>query len=159
MGQASPQRCSTEISFAALAVLISSWLPWGVLSGPAPPVLLIGKELSVILDAWNSHIRLFGIQFPNSFPLLEAALLVVLAWCRTSGAWSAPRKLLLSVTFLGLYQVLRFLWAVGASGGVAGIGAILTTASFVWMLVAIVRLPPLPLPRPARSSSQTVEAG
>lgn len=157
MGQTSPQRCSTEISVAALVVLISSGLPWGVLSGPAPPVLLIGKELSVILNAWNSHIRLFGIQFPNLFPLLEAILLVVLAWCRTSGSWGAPRKLLLSVTLLGLYQVLRFLWAVGASGGVAGIGAILTTAAFVWMLAAIVRFPPLP--RLGPSSSGTAEAG
>lgn len=141
MGQVSPQRSSTQISVAALIVLVSSWLPWGVLSGPLGPVILAGKHLEAIVNAWNSHIRMFGIQFPTSFLILEAIVLVLLAWFRTSGAWIAPKGLQLGIAILGFFQCFQFIRAIRGSGEVLGIGAVLSAAAFAWMVVAILRQP------------------
>jgi len=140
MGQASPQRDSTLISIAAITVLISSWLPWAVLSGPFGPLILAGTQLSTILNAWNSHIRLFGVQFPNSFPILVAFALMILAWARASGAWIAPRALSMSLAVFGLYYGVRFLLAV-AREGIIGIGSLLTTAAFAAILAVLVLQP------------------
>ena len=66
---------------------------------------------------------------------------MVLAWLKVSAVWSGSSIILFVLAGYGLLHA-GFVWAILASsdGGSVGIGALLTFAGFVYILITLIRL-------------------
>jgi hypothetical protein len=133
------RRNAVSITIASAVVLVASAMPWAQLSGsPFGGFPFPGMQVSMTMTAWNGNLRLLGIQIPNSIVVLIAAVLSVVAWLQASQVWYAPRVLQISLAGYAVFHSIWFIFAVLGSGSL-GIGAVLTAAAFVWMLVVLIR--------------------
>lgn len=149
MHTAADRRDAAIMTLAVGIVLIASVMPWAKVPGPSLGSLLPGSSVGnplpgplsglqfhITATAWNGNLRLFGVEWPHSLVVLIAVVLTVLGWLKALGHWTAPRGLLLGLAGYGLFHMLWFLASV-ATVGTIGIGALLTAAAFVGVLVVL----------------------
>jgi hypothetical protein len=149
MHTAADRRDAAIVSLAAVIVLIASVMPWAKVPGPSLGTLfpgpsigsgfpgpLSGLQFHITLNAWNGNLRLFGVEWPHSLVVLIAVVLTILVWLKALGHWTAPRGLLLGLAGYGLFHMLWFVAGV-ATVGTIGIGALLSAAAFVGVLIVL----------------------
>lgn len=146
------RECAVAITIAAVGVLVAAFLPWGEIRGtptfsvatpgvPDFPAALGGMTVTETLTGWNGNTTLAGVTIPNSFTFVLAVATVAATWLRATRVWTAPRMLAPAMAAFGLIQSLCTLATLAfAPGGSVGIGVVLVSCAFAWMLANCLRL-------------------
>jgi hypothetical protein len=97
-------------------------------------------EFTVRLTGWNGHISLRRLKLPNWLAVLAATALAAFCWLRATSVWPAPLGLLFGLAVYGLLHAgYAMVSLMMSSKGSADVGAFLTFAGFVAILLGLVR--------------------
>ena len=92
------------------------------------------------ITGWNGSMTVSGIALPNWLVVVAAAAVAGLAWLRAGAVWTAPRPVPFVLAGYGLVHAAGSAFVRMASDrGAAGIGSLLSAATFVGMLVILAR--------------------
>jgi len=137
-----------------VGVLVASFMTWGTIqatpsisvsglpgSNETMPNLFGGMTMTMEFNGWNGSTTFLGMSSPNWLPVILALLVSAIVWLDQSDAWKPPKLLAPVMSGIGLLQLLALLTVLLLSGkGAIGLGLILATVMFVFLLSKTIRL-------------------
>lgn len=132
------------VTMLGLIVLVAGFLSWGTVTGPMQSPFggdLFGQmTITARIDAWNGSIEPTGVSLPNALVVVAALALVLFAWLRHAGTWRAPRGVSLGLAIYALGHVaFLIVMLAGADEATVGVGALLTAAACVGLLLTAIK--------------------
>jgi hypothetical protein len=158
---------------ATLILLVSAFLPWGVVdlrkmfesltagNGAGEGISQLIAAIGVVpVSAWNGHASMFGLKVPNFVVPACGLAVTIIVWVKLLSGYYRPG---IASSLLAAYGFVHsgWLWidlATSAEGS-PRIGVMLSTLAFGWMLIALLVCREWrggqPLPSAAEPAAQT----
>jgi hypothetical protein len=145
------KRLALEVSASAGLVIVSAFLPWGAVDFskmPAPFGTEMGDGFNqmiasfgtVPVTVWNGHANIGGLKLPNVLTVLVAIASTVAAWLKVISVWNARTAFFTALAAYGLgHSCYVLVNLIASAEGSAGVGVLLSTLGFTWMLFAVLR--------------------
>lgn len=125
---------------ACVVVVVASFLPWITFKTISfqgnMPGMQEFLDQAMTINAWEGHIRLFGLTLPSWMVPIAAGAVAMLALLRSAEVWETPRGIGIALaTFCVLHLgVLLFVIATNPQSTRIGLGAMLAALGSLAML-------------------------
>lgn len=149
------KRFAVSITIAAVLAIVAALMPWAELTVRSPE--FGGMPVTISVSGFNGWVGFGWIRLHNWLAILAAAGVAGLCWLKTLSIWDTSPVVPYVLAGYGLAHTAAFLVMALASKGQASleIGAILTPAAFVYVLVVLTKHSHSPMTSTPNGSSES----